>query len=379
MTAYKSLGTYGNAVGVVTPLDHKLSLAGEVVKIGLNTIRTGLFWGGTATIVSGTAGMSYSVAAYECAMQRSAAAGATFGGNDGTLSVATTAAPGSNSRIDIIYHWPREYSLDGVDSNPVIGVIQGTAAAVPTAPSLAAFPGAIELGRATVGAGITATTSATITQTAVFTAMAGGVIPFRTSTERDAATVLESQLGWLIDTDRFQVYTGAAWVNVSGRQVVTSGTFTAATALAIDGLTGYTSYEVTINIPTASTSNELVSGQLRVGGVADATASAYDLIERFLASNGTTSTADGALAGATWPGTLGANRPDKIYHFKIDALNDATRTMITGDAVGTDGTTAGSIKTLFTLRHRVASSFNGIGFAVSTGTITGSYIVEGIR
>lgn len=176
MTAFKGLGTYGNAVGVVTPLDHKLSNAAQVAKSGNLTIRPGLFWGGVSNIVTGTAGMSYSVAAYDCVTQRSAAAGAVFGGNDGAVSVATTAAPGANSRYDVVYHWHREYSLDGVDSNPVIGVVQGTAAASPTVPSLAAFPGAIALATILVPTGVTATNSGTtITQSFPITAMDGGV------------------------------------------------------------------------------------------------------------------------------------------------------------------------------------------------------------
>jgi hypothetical protein len=215
MTATKALGTYGNAVGVVTPADHKAAQSGLIAKTALNAVRPGLFWGGNASVIVGKANMSYDVIAFTAALSRGATSGTVLLSNDGTLNVATTAAPGSNSRIDIIYVWAREYSLDGVDSNPVIGVAQGTAAASPTAPSLASFPGAIEIGRATVGAGITATTSATITQTAPFTAMDGGRIPFRNTTERDAGTYVEGQLGWLIDTNILQVYSGSAWANVS--------------------------------------------------------------------------------------------------------------------------------------------------------------------
>src|SRR5690606_28435483 len=61
-------------------------------------------------------------------------------------------------------------------------------------------------------AGITGTQDAVITQTAPFTAAAGGVIPFRSSTERDAFSAAEGQLGWLMDSDILQVYTGAQWM-----------------------------------------------------------------------------------------------------------------------------------------------------------------------
>lgn len=215
MTAIKGLGTYGNAAGVVTPLDHKIAQAGALVKTTTPLkVRAGVFFQGTENLVTGTAGMAYSVAAYLIATQRSAGAGVVLGGNDGALSVATTAAPGSNSRIDIIYHWHREFSLDGTDSNPVIGVVQGTPAASPVAPSLAAFPGAVEIARATVAAGATATNGAgvTITNTCPFTTTDGGVVVVRTTTERDAFTdAVEGQLVFCRSNKITYRWDGSAW------------------------------------------------------------------------------------------------------------------------------------------------------------------------
>lgn len=219
MTAVKGLGTYGNGVGVVTPLDHKLDQAGLLVKTTTPLlIRPGLFYPGTATIIVGKANMSYDVVAFNCASQRSAGAGVVLGGNDGTLNVVTTAAPGSNSRWDVLYQWHREYSLDGVDSNPVIGVIQGSAAAIPTVPSLAAFPGAIELGRVLVPSGVVATNSGTtITQTAPFTTVDGGTVPFRNTTEMDLwTTALVGQLALDLATGAVRRRSGSMWVPVGG-------------------------------------------------------------------------------------------------------------------------------------------------------------------
>lgn len=188
MAATKGLGTTGNGVGTVTPLDHKLAQSALLAKVGAgsNLIRPGLFYDGVANIVAGRANMAYDVLPFTAALTRGAAAGTVLLTNDGTVTVSTTAAPGSNSRIDIVYVWQREFSLDGTDSNPVIGVVQGTAAASPVAPSLAAFPGAIELARIVVPAGVTATNSGTtITQTAPFTALDGGTLVRRTTAERD--------------------------------------------------------------------------------------------------------------------------------------------------------------------------------------------------
>jgi len=214
VAATAPLGTYGNGVGTVTPLAMKMAQLGPIVKTTtVNVIRAGLFYNGSSTIVTGKANMSYDVAAFTAVCSRGASAGATYMANDGTYNVATTAAPGSNSRYDVVYVWPREYSLDGTDSNPVIGVVQGTAAASPTVPSLAAYPGAIELARILVPAGVTATNSGTtITQTAPFTSVDGGKVPFRTTTEMNVwTTALTNQRAVDLATGINYRWNGSAW------------------------------------------------------------------------------------------------------------------------------------------------------------------------
>lgn len=209
----KGLGTYGNAVGTVTPLDHKMAQLGVVLKTAANTIRPGLFWDGNSTVVSGKANMSYDVRAFSAVLSRGATAGAVLLTNDGTYNVVTTAAPGSNSRYDVVYLWQREYSLDGTDSNPVIGVVQGTAAASPTVPSLSSFPGAIELARILVPAGVTATNSGTtITQTAPFTSTDGSPVVFRNTTEMNAWTAaLPEQTARDLSTNVNYRWDGSNW------------------------------------------------------------------------------------------------------------------------------------------------------------------------
>lgn len=245
MAATKGLGTTGDGVGTVTPLDHKLAQSGLLTKrgAGSNLIRPGVFFDGVVNLVQGTAGMSYNVQPFTAALSRSAAAGTVLICNDGVVNVATTAAPGSNSRIDIVYVWQREFSLDGVNSNPVIGVVQGAPAASPVAPSLAAFPGALELARITVAAGATATNGGgvTINQTAPFTSTAGGLLVFRNETERNAAVVGEGQLGWLLDMNYLQVFDGTSWapVDLVNRQLDgTNSIITGRTQAGIGKITG---------------------------------------------------------------------------------------------------------------------------------------------
>jgi len=213
MTATHGVGTYGNGVGTVTTLDHKMANLGLFLKTAANTIRPGLLWDGTSTVISGTATMSYSVRAFAAVLSRGATSGAVYLTNDGVLSVATTAAPGSNSRIDVVYVWQREFSIDGTDSNPVIGVVQGTAAASPTVPSLAAFPGAIALAQIIVPAGVTATNSGTtITQVNPFTSVDGGNVVTRTSADFAGYTpVAVDARVWNIADQTTYRWDGANW------------------------------------------------------------------------------------------------------------------------------------------------------------------------
>jgi len=224
MAATHAIGVYGNAVGVTTPLEMKMAQLGLIVKTAANTIRAGLFWDGNPTIVSGKANMSLDIRAFTAALSRGATAGAVLLANDAVLNLtkdttgANLVAPGSNSVYWNVFVWQREFSIDGTDSNPVIGVLVGTPAASPAVPALTAFPGAVSLATVLVPSGTTATNSGTtITQTAPFTACAGGTVPFRNTTERDAGTYQEGQLGWLIDSDTLQSYNGTTWTSVNAR------------------------------------------------------------------------------------------------------------------------------------------------------------------
>lgn len=217
MTAQNGEGVYGDGAGVVTPIAHKLSQNGPLVKDSTGKPRSGVFYAGTATLVTGKANMSYDVAVFEAAICRGRTKGTSYPTNDAVVNVTTTAAPGSNKRIDIIYAQQQEVSEGDAATQFVIGVVQGDAAPAPTPPPLP--DGAIELARAEVAAGITATTSATITQTAPFTAPLGSPVPFRTTTEMNVWTPVKNQLALDLSTDVIYRYNGTGWRPIIGQQL----------------------------------------------------------------------------------------------------------------------------------------------------------------
>ena len=197
-----------------TPVGARLALGGLLAGNGASPldVRAGVLADSGGAIVSGAANMSYNVRAFRAVSLASAANGPVIAANDATVNVVTTAAPGSNSRYDLI--WARQHLVTGdghSDSDVIyeIGVTQGTVAASPTIP--AAPAGAIGLTAALVTAGVTATSGLTYTRVHAWTVANGGVIPIYTLTERNAISPYAGMVIWYVPDLRMQVYDGTTW------------------------------------------------------------------------------------------------------------------------------------------------------------------------
>jgi hypothetical protein len=383
MTATHGEGAYGNAVGVTTPTDHKMAQVAEFVKTAANTIRPGLLWDGNATVVSGKANMSYDVRAFSIVTTRGATSGAMKWANDATVNVVTTAAPGSNSRYDVVYAWHREYAIDGTNSDPVIGVIQGTAAASPTVPALTSFPGAVQLATILVPAGVTATNSGTtITQTAPFTAAAGGVVAVRSTTERDAGSWLEGQLVELLDSHALQQYSGTGWnglagglvpvtpSSVAGTGVSLSGnkvTFTAASSISVNGCFTSTFDNYLIILDNTSKSSVVDSViQLRLAGT-NAAGANYNYARGF--DSGTTRTVASSATGTSMLCDVGGGLGDSFIKVYAPALAQTTRISAEAVSAGLVATIGGA--------HNVSTAYDGFTISPTSGNATGSLRIYG--
>lgn len=165
-------------------------------------------------IVTGTTSMAYLVKTrVGFVTQRQDDGGVELVANNAVTSVATTAAPGSNSRIDVI--WIKcQFDVYG-DSGlyaPTFGVTQGTADASPDVPSIPA--GATALAQAEVTSTDTTTETVVITQVAPFTAMAGGVVPVRNATELAAWEPAPGAHAYRLDVDWEYIRTSDGWESV---------------------------------------------------------------------------------------------------------------------------------------------------------------------
>jgi hypothetical protein len=161
-----------------TARDARLADAGLIAKNANGTIRTGVLADGQGPVVTGAAGMSYNIRKFVAVTSAGETQGAVLVPNDGNVSVSTDPAPGSNSRIDVIYVLQNFITGDGGtgDNNtPEFGVARGAASATPSAPAIPT--GGLELARVTVTAGTQATSGLTFTQgprTTVIGALSSG-------------------------------------------------------------------------------------------------------------------------------------------------------------------------------------------------------------
>lgn len=199
--------------GGLTVADERLILSGLIAKNSDGTPRVGVFPAGTGILVTGRASMGYDVAPFKAATSRTGT-GVELLANDASTTVATTAAPGANSRIDVIWVRPQFTANTDPGNVPLLGVTQGTAAGIPTKPPIPA--GALELATAEIPSSATTTASVVITQTAPMTAAAGGVVPVRSGAELTAFAAADGTTARLLTSGASFRRQAGAWVPGTG-------------------------------------------------------------------------------------------------------------------------------------------------------------------
>ncbi|ALV43111.1 hypothetical protein AU252_19725 [Pseudarthrobacter sulfonivorans] len=190
MTVNRGPGVAPIAGVGTTTTEHRLQLAGQYAENAPGVPRSGVLGQATDLLVVGRADMSYDVGPAALVISRTAAEGVYTPTLTGTTNVPTTAAPGTNSRWDLIYIKQNDQAKGDADNAAVVDVVQGTAAASPTKPTGSLPAGAYVLAEARIFATTTGTNggSNTIAQVWRHTAARGAPIPVRNTTERDEIT-----------------------------------------------------------------------------------------------------------------------------------------------------------------------------------------------
>ncbi|MEW9874042.1 hypothetical protein [Arthrobacter sp. HS15c] len=214
MTVNRGPGVAPIAGVGTTTVEHRLQLAGLYAENAPGVPRSGVLGQATDQLVIGKADMSYDVSPAALVISRTAAEGVYTPTLTGTTNVATGAAPGTNSRWDLIYVKQNDQAKGDADNDAVIGVQQGTAGASPTKPTGSLPAGAYVIAEARIFAGTTGTSggSNTITQVWRHTAARGAAFTIRNSTER--AEITSPAQGQEIDrrdTGRREKWNGTRW------------------------------------------------------------------------------------------------------------------------------------------------------------------------
>jgi hypothetical protein len=196
--------------GAATFQHIRRSLAGTVVKSAAGVLRKGILPISTAALVTGTATMNVAVGAFVAVLDRN---GAVFLPNDGSVNVLLSSAPASGSRWSVVYVKQKETDAPFSDgsSGPVIDKVESTSSAAAARASLP--DGALEIALVKVDAGSANTNAVgvTITQTAPYTAMEGGVVLLRDSTDQSGWAPHDGSVAYRIDTNAFIDRVGGDW------------------------------------------------------------------------------------------------------------------------------------------------------------------------
>lgn len=163
------------------PLGHRLVMAGNASRSVTGSAQPGVLVDGMGPVVTGLGSMAYSVRACVVRAKQSDANGVTESANDSPVTVSTTAAPGSNSRIDTVYAVQRHVSGDGTGTTSnafEVGVVQGSVDPIPSPrPDADLPPGAVRLADVVVTAGATTTSGLTFERKHEWVGGNGGVVP----------------------------------------------------------------------------------------------------------------------------------------------------------------------------------------------------------
>jgi hypothetical protein len=289
-------------------------------------------------LVTSSATMNVSVARFQGAAVRDG--GIILLANDGAANVLLDAAPGANSRIDVIYAKQNDASgtvtVPDANNTALLTFVKGTAGAVPVKPTLPV--GALELATVLIPSGATATNSAgvVITQTAQFAAASGGVVPFRTKAALDLWTTPSTTQRATVLADGIEYRRlGGAWkawdsdwitytptlTNItlgSGSSVVGKyryqGTEVQRSLEIILGTGGSVGTNPTVSFPvapeTASPSNRMYPGSIKFQDVStlavlDGTAILLGGVLRLLYMGGSPSAGTGITSTAPFTWTTG--------------------------------------------------------------------------
>lgn len=172
--------------------------------------------------------------------------------------------------------------------------------------------------------------------------------------------------------------TGLKWVTAASSALVLTGSadFTTSSAVNINNCFSatYLNYLVLINITAVSATDSDLSVRLRVGGADNTSANYYDNTYQ---NNGSTAGGNRVNTATSW--AFGNMASSKATQLATQATFFDPFSSITTKVLSQSNRWNSSDNNQFIMvnEHRVASSFDGVSFIPSTGTISGKIRIYG--
>ena len=201
------------------------------------------------------------------------------------------------------------------------------------------------------------------------------VMSFAGTAARGSAigTATEGMITYLEDSDRLDSYNGSAWVPAAGLTFIRSETFSAVSSVSLNNVFSSLYRDYLIVFTGNSSGADDLRYRLRVGGV-DATGSNYDSGSLYMTSSA------GPLRVFSSGSSFARIGQSQIYRTMCSLLvcdPFITTTTTTNSQITAFGNTS-YFDTSWS-NHVVSTSYDGITFLLSGGTITGTIKVYGYR
>jgi hypothetical protein len=189
-------------------------------------------------------------------------------------------------------------------------------------------------------------------------------------------------ISFLKDTNSTEYYSGAAWVAIAGAAstpaliLTGSADFTTSSAVNINNCFSatYLNYLVLINLTAVSATDSDLSVRLRVGG-ADNTSSNY--FDNTYQNNGSTAGGNRVNSATSWGfGNMASSKATQLATQAtfLDPFSSITTKVL---SQSNRWNSSDNNQFLMVNEHRVASSFDGVSFIPSSGTISGKIRIYG--
>ncbi|AZF97658.1 minor tail protein [Arthrobacter phage CallieOMalley] len=218
MTTKRGLFVPLNGTAGTTPIEARLALGGTLIENAPGVPRSGVLDNSKTALVYGSgASLTHIIDPAHFVIHRTQGEGAYTFANEGPQTLAATAAPGSNSRVDLIWVKQNDTTKGDADNLAVAGQTVGTASATPTGNYAGVPAGALVLAEALIEVGDTLGNQISYTQVFKYTATRGSLIKVRDKADRDTITSpsLGQQVLRMDRNNHVQQWNGTAWKYIS--------------------------------------------------------------------------------------------------------------------------------------------------------------------